>query len=196
MLEQYGLLLDETGKDYLQRIIRSAAHLNQLVTDLLAYARLGREKIEFTQIDLGRLIAGLISDHTNEFRNRDAKVTKQRSFPAVRGHELTLRLALENLLSNAIKFVAPGIKPQINISAERRGETVRIFVTDNGIGIAPEHQTQIFGVFHRLHTKAYPGTGIGLALVDKAIQRMGGKVGVESEIGKGSRFWIDLPCAE
>jgi len=98
-----------------------------------------------------------------------------------------------NLITNAIRFVPPEVKPNINISAEVRDEVVRLWVEDNGIGIGPEHHERIFHIFERLHgIESYPGTGIGLAIVKKGIEKLGGKAGVESAPGKGSRFWVEL----
>jgi signal transduction histidine kinase len=101
------------------------------------------------------------------------------------------------LIANGAKFVQDGIQPVIQIRDERMGDSVRVWFEDNGIGIAPEHRERIFRIFERLHGReSYAGTGIGLAIVDKAIARMNGRVGVESEVGRGSRFWIELPIAE
>jgi signal transduction histidine kinase len=98
------------------------------------------------------------------------------------------------LLGNAVKFLPPDRKPVIRISSEDRGEQTRLWFEDNGIGIPKEAQQRIFEIFQRVHDdKSYPGTGIGLAIVRKAVQRMGGDVGVESEAGSGSRFWLQLP---
>jgi signal transduction histidine kinase len=100
-------------------------------------------------------------------------------------------------LENAVKFVAPGVRPQVQIRTERRNGLVRVWVEDNGIGIPKKHQKQIFGMFQRLHTiEQYQGTGIGLTIVRKAVERMGGQVGVESAPTQGSRFWLDLPSEE
>jgi signal transduction histidine kinase len=134
-------------------------------------------------------------------------------------HRTTLFQVVANLLSNAIKFVAPDVQPQVRIWVEEReegkvgdgeiasGETssaiadtphkwVRLSVEDNGIGIAPEHQERIFRVFERLHgTETYAGTGIGLAIVRKGMERLGGRAGLESQPNQGSRFWIELPKA-
>jgi signal transduction histidine kinase len=99
---------------------------------------------------------------------------------------------LANLLSNALKFVAPGITPRVRLWAEERPELVRLWVEDNGIGIAPEHHERVFRVFERLNGRDYSGTGIGLSIVRKGIERMGGRVGLESTPGQGSRFWIEL----
>jgi signal transduction histidine kinase len=99
-------------------------------------------------------------------------------------------------LGNALKFVPPNVSPHVRIHAESDG-LVRLWVEDNGIGIKPEYHHRIFRVFERLHTaNQYPGTGIGLAIVQKGVERMGGRVGVESAPGGGSRFWIELPTAE
>jgi signal transduction histidine kinase len=111
----------------------------------------------------------------------------------VLGHENLLSQCLLNLLQNAVKFVARGRPPKIRIWTEDRGGRVRVWVEDNGIGIAKDQQERIFGLFQRLHRQdAYPGTGVGLAIVRKAVERMGGTTGVESEPGKGSRFWLEL----
>src|SRR5262249_12882000 len=116
-------------------------------------------------------------------------------FPAVLGNSTALTQCLDNLLSNAVKFVAPGVRPQIRCRAEHGPGGVRLWIEDNGIGIHKEDQPKLFGMFQRM-SREYEGTGIGLALVRKNVERMGGRVGVESEFGKGSRFWIELKEAE
>ncbi len=112
-------------------------------------------------------------------------------FNRLLGNEAGLTQCFSNILTNAVKFVQPGKVPKVRIWAENRGEYVRLWFEDNGIGIAKRHQEQIFVMFQRL-SRSYEGTGIGLALVSKAVERMQGKVGVESEEGNGSRFWIEL----
>jgi signal transduction histidine kinase len=116
------------------------------------------------------------------------------SLPQVTAPVALLSQCLSNLLDNAVKFIPDGVSARVRVRAETSGADVRIWVEDNGIGIAPEYLNRIFGVFERIPgAKPYPGTGIGLAIVRKAAARMGGTVGVESEPGKGSRFWIFLP---
>lgn len=112
------------------------------------------------------------------------------------GHEGLLTQLVSNLLGNAVKFHSPDVSPEVRISAETSGEEVKVWFEDNGIGIAPQHHEQIFQIFGRVHPeKKYEGAGIGLAIVRKAAERMGGSAGVISEIGKGSRFWITLKKA-
>lgn len=101
---------------------------------------------------------------------------------------------ISNLLNNAVKFVAPDAIPHVKVSTEPLNSDVRIYIQDNGIGIAAENQKRIFEMFERLNT-VYEGTGFGLAIVRKAVQRMGGQLGLESELGQGSKFWIQLPRA-
>jgi signal transduction histidine kinase len=114
----------------------------------------------------------------------------------VKGHEAFLTQSFSNLMGNAVKFVAPGQTPHVRVCTEKRGGMVRIYVQDDGIGIEPRDLDRIFGIFERSDPEQkYEGTGIGLSIVRKAVERMNGKLGVESEFGKGSRFWIELTGA-
>jgi signal transduction histidine kinase len=142
---------------------------------------------------VGEVLAGLDAD----IRDRHADVAVERPLPDVTGHRLILAQVGTNLMTNALKFAAPGAPPRVRIRSERRGNRVRLWVEDDGIGVAPEHHDRIFQVFQRLHgPDEYPGTGIGLAIVRRAVERLGGRAGVESEEGRGSRFWVELPAAE
>jgi signal transduction histidine kinase len=116
------------------------------------------------------------------------------TLPKVMGNEALLAQCISNLLSNGAKFIAPGPTPHVEISAEvTKNDSIRVSFKDNGIGIAPENHTRIFRLFERIHpTAQYEGTGIGLTIVRKAIERMDAQVGFESALGRGSNFWIQL----
>jgi signal transduction histidine kinase len=115
--------------------------------------------------------------------------------PVVLGNEALLTQCFSNLLGNAVKFVASGVRPKVRVWAEVKDDLARIWVEDNGIGIAKHAQSRLFGMFQKLDTK-YEGTGIGLAIVRKVVERMGGQVGVVSEPDRGSRFWVELRVAK
>jgi signal transduction histidine kinase len=112
------------------------------------------------------------------------------------GHRFLLEQCLSNLINNATKFVSPGVTPEVRIRTESRGNQVRLWIEDNGIGIDASYHHKIFSMFERVgDLHRYEGTGIGLAIVHRAVQRMGGACGVESAPGQGSRFWVDLPTS-
>nr|WP_290226716.1 sensor histidine kinase [Trichocoleus desertorum] len=194
LMEDYNDVLDGVGQDYARRISKAAQRMDVLIEDLLAYSRLSRAELELNPINLDSLVREAIAQLELEIRQRQAQIIVVSPLPPVMAHRVTLVQVIINLLMNAIKFVASGVQPQIKIWAEAQSDQVRLWVQDNGIGIAPEHQERIFRVFERLHgVEAYPGTGIGLAIVRKGLERMGGQVGVESNPGAGSRFWLELP---
>jgi len=194
LLEDYAEKLDKSAQDYGERIRNSAARMDQMIQELLAYSRLTLMEFQPQPIRLSRLLKDALSQLAWHLEQKEATIDLRRSPHQVLGHYTMLVQVMVNLISNAVKFVRPGDKPVVNIHDERRGEFVRIWVEDNGIGIAPEHQERIFRVFERLHGReTYSGTGIGLAIVEKAVSRMNGRVGLESEPEKGSRFWVELP---
>jgi PAS domain S-box-containing protein len=197
LLEDYAANLDATGQDYAQRIMDSSRRMDRLIQDLLAYSRLSRGEIELEPVDVGEICREILQHLSNELREGKAEVRLVEPLPRVQGHRVMLTQVITNLLSNANKFILPGDVPRIQVRAEGSGDRVRIWVEDNGIGIAAEHQDRIFRVFERLNLpEKYPGTGIGLAIVRRAMERMRGQVGVVSEPGKGSRFWIELQRIE
>jgi signal transduction histidine kinase len=197
LLEDAGSRLTEGERDHLRSIARAASRMDALIQDLLAYSQLGWAEVPLDVVDLGPLVQEALQSLGPYLRAHGAEIHVDPGMPLVAAHRTTLILAIENLISNAAKFVAPGVTPKIRVDAVVRARWVRLVVEDNGIGIAPQYQGKIFGVFERLHTTdVYPGTGIGLAIVRRAIERMGGRVGVESQEGKGSRFWCELPLAE
>lgn len=194
ILEDYGDKLDDKGRQHAGRIVAAAKRMDELIRDLLAYSRLSRANLETAPISLQNVVNEALSQLEAELHKTGAQVRVTEPLPAVRGHQSTLSQVVANLIGNGMKFVAPGRAPEVKVRAEPRNGQVRLWVEDNGIGIRPEHQQRIFNVFERLHgNEQYPGTGIGLAIVKKGMERMGGKVGVESVVESGSSFWIELP---
>ncbi len=197
LLEDFGDKLDPTGRDYAERIVAGSRRMDELIRDLLAYSRVSRGELQLLPVALGPVADTALAELGTALRARAATVRVADSLPVVHGHAGTLSQVFANLLGNALKFVPESRPPVIEIVSDRRNGMVRVWVIDNGIGIANEHRERIFRVFERLHSvQEYPGTGIGLAIVRKAIERMGGKVGVESTLGQGSRFWIELQSVE
>ncbi|MBE9178798.1 response regulator [Oculatella sp. LEGE 06141] len=196
LLEEHTNQLDAIGQDYLQRIYVDTQQTDRLIQDLLAYSQLSQADIPLQPIDLERVVTSVLMQLAPELEQRQARVVVEPFTGMAIADRLTLTQVLTNLLTNAIKFVAPGVQPQVRLWAETRGDRIRLWIADNGIGIAPEAQQRIFNVFERLHGgEVYPGTGIGLAIVRKGIEQMNGQIGVESQPGQGSRFWIELSLA-
>ena len=194
--EDYQPVLDATAQDYTTRIMKAALRMDALITDLLAFGRLGMGELTLLPVELDTVIDGFLSDYAEEIKARRAVICVERLLPVVTANNTLLNQVVANLLLNAMKFVAPEVTPEIRVFAEDRGESARLCVEDNGIGIHGAHVEKLFHVFQRLHTQEqYPGTGIGLAIVKKAVERMGGTVGLASVPGRGSVFWIELPKA-
>jgi len=187
--------LGAEGTDLLERIIEGSKRADELIRDVLMLSRVAREPPHLEPVDVEKVLSVLL-EQTPEFQPPHADVALVRPMPKVLGHGALLSQCFSNLLWNAIKFVMPGVKPRVNIWSEALDSKVRIWVKDNGIGIPKGQEQRIFGLFERLHhQESYPGTGIGLAIVRKAVERMNGRVGVESEPGAGSRFWVELGAA-
>lgn len=186
----YADKLDIEGQVYLRRIARSAERMDKLIQDVLSYSRVVRGEWPLEAVDLAQLLQG-IADTYPSLAPEKADILLEDSIPPVLGSEAMLMQVFSNLLGNAVKFVPAGTRPTIRVWAEPRGDRVRIFVKDNGIGIAPEEHQKIFGIFHQA-TKGYEGTGIGLAIVKKAAERMNGTVGLESRVGEGTTFWVEF----
>jgi signal transduction histidine kinase len=197
LLEDFSDVLGYRGRDYAKRIVDAARRMDALVRDLLEYSQIVRSEIVLKPVELSTVVKNVIGLEEQEIRVTGADVAVDGALPTVMAHQATLSQAVLNLVGNALKFVPPGKTPQVRIFAERRESWTRLWVSDNGLGIAQDQHETIFRVFERLHRREeYPGTGIGLAIVRKGVERMGGRTGVESAPGSGSRFWIDLPAAE
>lgn len=195
LLEDFGEKLGAEGKSFLERIAAGAARMDRLTLDVLEYSRLSHEKGPTGPIALGPLVDGIIAEYPNFSENRE-KIQIERPLLNVLGRESLLTQAISNLIGNALKFARPGVPPRIRLWTEPANGVVRLFIEDNGIGIAPQHQQRIFNIFEKLHpSSSSSGTGIGLAIVRRAIEQCGGRVGVQSDGQSGSRFWIELPAA-
>jgi PAS domain S-box-containing protein len=194
-VEDYGAKVDDAGLKVLNKVIASAQRMDRMVLDLLTFTRLSHEEMSIERVDVESLVREIITERP-DLEGSPYDIVVKSPLSQVMGNEGSLSQCLTNLVDNAIKFVAPGVSPHVQIGSENAGQMVRIWVEDNGIGINTEEKGKLFGMFQRLHGNDYPGTGIGLAIVRKAVERMGGTSGVESEPGKGSRFWLDLPGVE
>lgn len=196
MIDDYGPQMDPKCLEFARRVAASAWRMDALIRDLLTYGGLIHVDLSCEAVDLDFLLRTVMDGMTAEILQRDAVVRLVRPLGWVHGNPAMLVQVMANLVSNGVKFVTPGTSPLVFVSSEKRERSIRLWVEDNGIGIAPEFQERIFGVFERLHREEeYPGTGIGLAIVRKAVERMGGRSGVESSLGRGSKFWIELPEA-
>jgi signal transduction histidine kinase len=196
LLEDCAEQLTQGGLDHARRIAGAAVRLDRLIQDLLLYSRISQGSLELDTVDLAAALDEAIAQLEVPLRETHAELSGPQRSCSVLAHQPTLIQVLGNLLSNAIKFVAAGVRPGVTFGVEEGAGFGRLWVQDNGIGIAPEFHKRIFRVFERLHgVEVYPGTGVGLAIVRKGVERMNGHVGLDSELHKGSRFWIELPLA-
>jgi signal transduction histidine kinase len=194
--DEYGPVLGEGGRKYARRIADSADRQSRLLSDLLKHMSLSRADLPMEPVKLALVIDDARKDLEEEIKSKQAGLTVEAGQHKVLANRASLHLVVVNLFSNALKFVAPGVTPDVRIWTEEKGAFLRLSVRDNGIGIPESLQNRIFGVFQRLHsTENYPGTGIGLAIVKKAAERMGGRIGLASAQGKGSTFWVELQAA-
>jgi light-regulated signal transduction histidine kinase (bacteriophytochrome) len=185
--------LQPSGQEHLLKVLQAAQRMELLIKDLQQYSQLARAPMHLQPVGLNWVIPAVIAELRPAIEGKKAQVAIRQPLPPVVGHQATLGKVFHHLIANAVKFVAPTVCPQVTIWAEEREGWVRTWVEDNGIGIHVDHHERLFRAFERLHPiDAYPGTGIGLAIVMKGIERMGGRVGLESQPGKGSRFWVEL----
>ncbi len=194
LLEEYGETLGPEGRKYAGLVLQAAERQSNIVTDLMAHINVSRADMPLQPVSLPEAIAQARADLALETQQKDAVIDASAIEKAcVAANPSSLHLVILNLLTNACKFVPDGSKPQVRLWTSQQDGFVRLWVQDNGIGIDPKDCSKLFGMFQRLHRQdRYPGTGMGLAIVKKAVERMGGRVGAESEPGKGSRFWVDL----
>jgi signal transduction histidine kinase len=185
--------LEPEEKELLTKSINAANRLDRLIQDVLTYTRVSRQTVVLHDVDVELLVRQII-DERPEFQSPRAEIAIETPLDRIFGHEASLTQVITNLLDNAVKFMPPDRRPQMRIRSERQEGQVNLWFEDNGIGIPPEAQSRLFAIFQRVHDeKQYPGTGIGLAIVRKAVERMGGSVRLESELDHGSRFCVRLP---
>ncbi|HYE61081.1 MAG TPA: HAMP domain-containing sensor histidine kinase, partial [Phycisphaerales bacterium] len=196
VLADAGDKLGPQEQELLKKTINAASRLDRLIQDVLTYTRVTRQPVALNRVDVEQLLRQII-DERPELQAPNAEIFVEGRFEPVRGHEASLTQCITNLLDNAVKFVAPGRLPRVRIWSEVTDDGIRLWFEDNGIGIPKEAQSRLFGIFQRVHDdRTYPGTGIGLAIVRKGVERMGGRVGLESAPGAGSTFWFELPSGE
>ncbi|MEF3273789.1 MAG: two-component sensor histidine kinase [Chloroflexus sp.] len=188
--------LDSDGQQCLHNIRTAITQMNQLIDDLLEYTRIERKALTCTDIDLENVIDQVLTMYTDQIISRGVIVERELGCATIYGDKAGLTVALRNLIDNALKFTAPMPQPRLAIGAKIVGNYVQLWVRDNGIGFDMLHHDRIFGFFQRLHgSEAYPGSGMGLAIVKKAAERMGGRVWAESKPGAGATFYLELPYA-
>lgn len=192
LAERYRGKLDEKADRYIHYAVDGATRMQALIDDLLTFSRVGRLGLVLQNADCNESVATACKNLENAIRETGAQVEQDRLPVVVADNRLMVQL-FQNLISNSIKFRGPEV-PHIQISAEKQKREWVFAVTDNGIGIAPEHAQSIFGIFKRLHThEEYPGSGIGLSICKKIVEQHGGRIWVESAPGKGATFKFVLP---
>lgn len=196
LITDHGSELTADAKAGTERIRNSAERMGRLIMDLLAYTDLSRADFRRQSVDLEAVFRDVTRIYTDEIKRTDAEISVNMPVKYVLGDRTGVERVLVNLMANALKFSNPDRALRIRVSSERKSSNVRICIADNGIGIDPKYRERIFGVFERLSSSGNSvGTGIGLAIVKRSVEKMGGVVGVDSAPGVGSSFWFELPEA-
>lgn len=191
---RYREKLDAGADDFIGFALDGATRMHQLIHDLLTYSRVGTHGKEFVRTDCAQALANALANLRMTIEEARAEVTHD-PLPVVMGDEVQLTQLFQNLIGNAVKFRGEAV-PKVHIGARRRDTEWEFTVRDNGIGIATEDFQRIFIVFQRLHSReTYPGTGIGLSVCKKIVERHGGRIWVESKPGQGTTFYFTLPCS-
>jgi light-regulated signal transduction histidine kinase (bacteriophytochrome) len=193
LLEDHGDRLDNPARNYLERMCLATQRMEHLIADLLELSRVSRSEMRHETIDLSGLARVITSELQESAKNREVSFTLEPELKA-EGDPRLLRIALENLFSNAWKFTGRNPNPRIEFGVTLEDGAIAYFVRDNGAGFDMAYADRLFGAFQRFHNATdYPGTGVGLATVQRIVQRHGGKVWAESALGKGATFYFTLP---
>lgn len=191
---RYGGKLDDDADEFIEFAVEGAQRMRNLITDLLSFARVSSRARPFEPTDVGGVVDDVERSLEVYIEERKARIERG-SLPEVNADRNQLRQLYQNLISNALKF-NESETPRVELGARRQGTQWRLWVRDNGIGMRPEYREKVFEVFKRLNAKdEYEGTGIGLAICKKIVQRHGGEIGMDSSPGEGSTFWFTLPPA-
>ena len=193
LLEEYQEKLDETGKTYLERVRKATQRMGWLIDDMLKLSQVTRSDFHHEAVDLSEMVRVIAKANQQNNPDRAVAVVTQEGI-IVQGDPYLMQIALENLLDNAWKFTSNAWHPRIEFGRTVKNGEVVYFIRDNGVGFDMAYVGKLFGVFQRLHTThEFPGTGIGLATVQRVIHRHGGRVWAEGEVGKGATFYFTLP---
>ena len=189
----HGGALSPEAQDFAEKILSGATRLQALVADVLAYSSVGRAELRLQPVDMGQLVEEVLSGLSARVQETGANVLVA-PLPTVVADPVQLGQVMQNLIANALTYTRPGTPPRVSIRATQTKGVWRFSVTDNGIGIAVDQRQRIFQMFERLHRQDhYPGTGIGLAISRRAVERHGGVIWVEDAAGDGSRFCFTIP---
>jgi light-regulated signal transduction histidine kinase (bacteriophytochrome) len=193
LAKKYQGRIDAEADEYIHFAVDGAKRMQKLIQDLLTFSRVGRGELHFTTVDTNALVGEVVQTLQAAIAEAGAVVTCA-DLPAVRADASQLAMVFQNLIGNSLKYRAPDRPPEIAISAAPGEEGIEFTVEDNGIGFEPRYAERIFVIFQRLHTReTYPGTGIGLSIVKKVIERLGGRIRAEGRPGEGARFRFVLP---
>ena len=191
--QEYKDKLDATAQEYIKISIDEAARMQELISSLLEYARLGSEAERYTQVDCNMELQHVLESFGEVIKKYHAEITHDR-LPTITGIPVQFSRLIQNLLGNALKYQRGGAIPKIHIGVQESHDRWKFSVEDNGIGVSPEYFERIFLPFKRLHSRElYQGSGMGLAICKKIVENFGGKVWVESELGIGSKFYFTIP---
>lgn len=193
LARRYRGKLDADADEFIEYAVDGARRMQELINDLLTYSRVGSRSLELRRVDAGEVVDRVCRDLSSAIEDAHATVTHD-DLPEITADPTQLQQLFQNLLANGIKFRRSDVVPDVHVSAERTGTSWRFRVRDNGIGIESQYLDRIFVLFQRLHSRSdYPGTGIGLAICKKIVERHGGAIAVHSILGQGTTFEISLP---